>query len=229
MLVCGFLLVTLLVGCESTKEGATIYDYPIVREETYTLGAPDIIDVSVLPQSELDRSVTIRPDGKISLPLIGDVFVEGHTPMDVADKLTEKFSKYVKNPAVSVIVTGFNSKRIYVIGEVVTEGLYPYTGETTVFEAVEEAGSFTRRADLGRVILVRGDLENPQIIDIALKDVVKKGMKQKDLYLQPDDIVFVPPNGFAKAGYAVEQVLFPFQPALSLGQDVITVNDLSDL
>ncbi len=188
-----------------------------MREETYRLGAPDAIDISVIPQAELDRTVTIRPDGKISLPLIGDVFVEGMTPMELAEKLTEKFSIYVKNPSVSVIVTGFNSKKIFVIGEVRREGAFPYTGESTVFEAVEEAGSFTRRASLGRVILVRGDLENPEVIDVNLKDVVKEGTKLKDLYLQPNDIVFVPPNGFAKVGYAIEQVLFPVMPVLGLG------------
>ncbi len=108
--------------------------------------APDAIDISVIPQSELNRTVTIRPDGKISLPLIGDVFAEGLTPEELTQKLTEEFSKYAKNPSVSVIVTGFNSKKIYVIGEVFRQGAYPYTGTTSVFEAVEVAGSFTGRA-----------------------------------------------------------------------------------
>jgi polysaccharide export outer membrane protein len=179
--------------------------------------------VAVVPQTELSRGVTIRPDGKISLPLIGDVFVEGMTPMELTDKLTKEFSKYAKNPSVSVIVTGFNSKKIYVIGEVFRQGAYPYTGTTSVFEAVEEAGSFTRRASLGRVILVRGDLQNPKVIDINLKKVIKEGVKENDLHLQPGDIVYVPPNGFAKAGYAVEQVLFPFMPILGLGSSLNSV------
>jgi polysaccharide export outer membrane protein len=187
------------------------------------LEAPDVIEISVIPQSELDRMVTIRPDGKISLPLIGDVFAEGMTPGDLTKKLTEEFSKYVKNPSVSVIVTGFNSKKIYVIGEVFRQGAFPYTGTTSVFEAVEEAGSFTRRASLGRVILVRGALEDPIVIDVNLKDVVTKGLKAKDLHLQPGDIVYVPPNGFAKAGYAVEQVLFPFMPILSVGSSLSSI------
>lgn len=222
----GAFLLILCAGCQTTGGGSTIYEYPVVREETYHLEAPDEIEIAVLPQAELDRTVTIRPDGKISLPLIGDVFVEGMTPMELTDKLTEEFSKYVKTPSVSVIVTGFNSKRIFVIGEVFEQGLYPYTGEMTVFEAVEEAGSFTRRASLGRVILVRGDLEDPQVIDVNLKDVVKKGLKQKDLYLQPDDIVYVPPNGFAATGYAIEQVLFPFNPILGIGRDIGYARDL---
>jgi polysaccharide export outer membrane protein len=145
------------------------------------------------------------------------------TPNEASEKLAEEFSKYTKNPSVSVIVTGFHSKKVYVIGEVFRQGPYPYTGTTTVFEAVEEAGSFTRRASLGRVILVRGDLENPHVIDVNLKDVVKKGIKRNDLHVQPNDIVFVPPNGFAKAGYAVEQVLFPFMPILGVGS---ALNDL---
>ncbi|RJP72354.1 MAG: hypothetical protein C4532_06270 [Candidatus Abyssobacteria bacterium SURF_17] len=220
------------VSCQSVpgtgSHGATISEYPVVREETYHLEAPDEIDVSVLPQAELDRRVTIRPDGKVSLPLIGDVLVEGLTPMEVREKLTEEFSKYVKNPSVSVIVVGFNSKKIFVIGEVFRQGAFPYTGPMTAFEAVEEAGSFTRRASLGRVILVRGDLKNPQVIDVNLKEVVRKGLKQKDLYLQSGDIVYVPPNGFAKTGYAIEQVLFPFSPILGVGRDIGYARDLGE-
>ena len=217
-----------LCGCQTgvsgigvaESEGSTIDMYPVERAETYRLEAPDQIEISVLPQSELDRTVTIRPDGKISLPLIGDVFVEGSTTETLSQELNEKFSKYIKNASVSVIVTGFNSKKIFVVGEVFDQGAFPYSGTTTVFEAVEEAGSFTRRASLGRVILVRGDLENPEVIDVNLRDVINKGIKRKDLHLQPNDIVYVPPNGFAKAGYAVEQVLFPFMPVLGLGSAI---------
>ena len=170
----GLIFLMCCSGCKSMSFNTgslaygTIHQYPAEREETYRLEAPDEIEISVIPQSELDRTVTIRPDGKISLPLIGDVFVEGMTSEELTNKLTEEFSKYAKNPSVAVIVTGFNSKKVYVIGEVFRQGAYPYTGTTSVFEAVEEAGSFTRRASLGRVILVRGDIEDPTVIDINL-------------------------------------------------------------
>lgn len=220
VIVFGTLLIAIFTGCASTHKGATVEQYPVMREESYRLQSPDEIQVTVLPQSELNTRVVIRPDGKISLPLIGDVFVQGMTPMEVSQKVTEELSKYAKNPSVSVVVTGFNSKKVYVIGEVFRQGAYPYTGDKTVFEAVQEAGSFTRRASLGRVLLVRGEVKNPQVIDINLKDVVRKGRKDKDLYLRPGDIVYVPPNGFAKAGYAVEQILFPFTPVLGVGRDI---------
>lgn len=219
-----------LTGCathrtaaEGSPYGSTIDMYPVERQEYYILEAPDVIEISVLPQSELDRTVTIRPDGKISLPLIGDVFVEGKTTEQVVQDLTEKFSTYVKNPAVSVIVSGFHSKKVFVVGEVYHQGAYPYTGTMTVFEVVEEAGSYTRRASIGRVILVRGDLENPEVIDVNLKDVVKRGIKRKDLNVQPSDIIYVPPNGFALAGYAIGQVLYPFNPLFDLGSNIHSV------
>jgi protein involved in polysaccharide export with SLBB domain len=231
----GVFVLIFCTNCQSTrkpffgsKEYGTVDQYPVVREETYRLEAPDEIEISVLPQAELNRTVTIRPDGKISMPLIGDVFVEGMTPGEASEKLTEEYLKYTKNPSVSVIVTGFNSKKIYVVGEVFRQGPYPYTGTTTVFEAVEEAGSFTRRASLGRVILVRGDLENPQVIDVNLKDVVRSGVQRNDLHVQPNDIVYVPPNGFAKAGYAVEQVLFPFMPILGVGSALNSIQGFED-
>jgi len=216
------------IGCQTTSRGATVHEYPAEREDTYRLEAPDEIAISVFPQSELDRTVTIRPDGKISLPLIGDVVAEEMTPGELAGELTKEFSEYVKNPSVSVIVTGFNSKKIYVVGEVFQQGSYPYTGEMTAFEAVEEAGSFTRRASLKRVILVRGDLKNPQVIDVNLRDVFKQGAKQKDLLLQPEDILYVPPNGFAKVGYAIEQVLFPFAPIFGVGRDIGSIRSLEE-
>lgn len=215
-----FLFSLALAGCQSVPPGATIEGHPVGPMEIYRLQAPDAIEISVLPQEELNRVVMIRPDGKISLPLIGDVQAEGLAPMELAQELTEQFSKYVKNPSVSVIVTGFNSKKVYVVGEVFRQGAYPYTGEMTAFEAVEEAGSFTRRASLGRVILVRGDLKNPEVIDVNLKEVVRQGVKRKDLYLEPGDIIYVPPNGFATVGYAIEQVLFPFTPILGVGRDI---------
>jgi polysaccharide export outer membrane protein len=227
MVLVGLVLLSLFVGCAPPK-GGTIYKFPPVAEPIYRLQAPDEIEISILPQEELNRRVFIRPDGKISLPLIGDVAAEGLTPMELSEKLTQEFSKYVKNPAVSVIVTGFFSKKIYVIGEVFRQGPVPYTGPMTAFEAVEEAGSFTRRASLGRVIVVRGDLKSPQVVDIDLKNVVKKGLTERDVYLQPSDIVFVPPNGFAKAGYAIEQVLFPFMPILGVGRDIGYVRDLEE-
>ena len=160
-IVLGALLVVIFAGCAFTHAGSTIDQYPAMRQEAYLLQAPDEIQVSVLPQAELNTKLAIRPDGKISLPLIGDVFVQGMTPMEASQKIAEEFSKYVKNPSVSVIVTGFNSKKVYVIGEVFRQGAYPYTGDKTVFGAVQEAGSFTRRASLGRVLLVRGELKNP--------------------------------------------------------------------
>ena len=226
MIILSVIILLFSIGCQTTGRGATVHQHPAEREATYRLEAPDEIAISVFPQSELDRTVTIRPDEKISLPLIGDVAVEGMTPGQLSEALTKRFSEYVKNPSVSVIVTGFNSKKIYVVGEVFQQGSYPYTGEMTAFEAVEEAGSFTRRASLKRVILVRGDLENPQVIDVNLRDVFKQGIKEKDLLLQPEDIVFVPPNGFAKVGYAIEQVLFPFSPIFGVGRDIGSIRSL---
>jgi polysaccharide export outer membrane protein len=197
--------------------------------EVYHLQAPDAVEVTVLPQEELNRVVMLRPDGKLSLPLLGDVHAEGLTPMELSERLTADFSKYVKNPSVSVIVTGFNSKKIYVIGEVFRQGAYPYTGDTTVFEAIEEAGSFTRRASLGRIMLVRGSLENPLVIDVNMSDVVRKGLKMRDVYVKPDDIIYVPPNGFAATGYAIEQVLFPFTPILGVGRDIGYIREFDRL
>ncbi len=203
-----------LVSCQSTRRGHTRADFPAVLEETYTIGAPDELTIAIFPQNELDQVVQVRPDGQITMNLIGDVFVEGLTPEEVDAVLSQRLREYLKGAEVTVTVSGFGSKHIYIVGEVAGPGRYSYTGKTSVLDAVMTAGSFTRRADIGRFILVRPSETNPQVIDVDFAEVVRNGRAEYDLYLQPGDLLFVPPNGLARVGYNLEALLFPFQPLI---------------
>lgn len=203
-----------LASCQSTAPGRTRAEFPAVVETVYTVGAPDQLSITVFPQGELNQDVRIRPDGRITMSLIGDVEVDGKTPEEIDAILTDRLTEYLKGAEVTVTVSDFQSKRFFVIGEVVTPGRYAYQGTTTVVDAVMTAGSYTRRGDPGRFILIRPSETDPQVIDVDFAEFLATGQSAYDLYLQPNDILFVPPNGFAKAGYALENLLFPFQPII---------------
>lgn len=207
-------LALLLASCQSTAPGRTRAEFPVVLEETYTVGAPDELTITVFPQQELNQVVRIRPDGKITMNLIGDVFVEGLTPEEVDAVLTERLALYLKGAEITVTVSDFLSKRFYVVGEVTAPGRFPFQGQTTVVEAVMTAGSYTRRADQGRFILVRPSETQPQVIDVDFAEVLRHGRAEYNLFLQPNDILLVPPTGLAKVGYNIEALLFPFQPLI---------------
>lgn len=217
------------VGCARNVAGDTTAEYPVVLEETYTVGAPDLLAVSVYPQAELNQQVRIRPDGKISFSLVGDLYVQGKTPEQIDAMLTKALSEYLRAPEVTVSVVEFLSKRIYVVGEVQRPGLYPYQGATSVVDAVMEAGGYTRRAQTYRFILVRQSETDPKIIDVDWREIEDSGKAQYNLFLQPGDLLLVPPTGIARLGYQIEALLFPFQPALGIASAVSDLDSLRNI
>lgn len=197
--------------------------------EPYTVYPPDVLRIDVRPEADMSTAVTVRPDGKISMAILGDVEVQGLTPAEIDQKLTQSLSPYVRNLDVTVTVTGFNSKRYFVIGEVFRQGDYPFTGEITAWQAVAMAGGYTRRAAIGSARVVRGDMEDPQVIQVNLARVGLRGEAARDVVLQEDDVVYVPPDVFAKAGYLIERILFPFSSLLGIGRDVGYAMTLGDV
>jgi len=217
------------VGCAQQVAGKTTVQYPVVLEDTYTVGAPDLLAVSVYPQAELNQQVRIRPDGKISFSLVGDLYVQGKTPEQIDAMLTSALSEYLRAPEVTVTIVEFLSKRIYVVGEVERPGLYPYQGATSVVDAVMEAGGYTRRAQTHRLILVRQSETDPKVIDVDWREIEDSGKAQYNLFMQPGDMLVVPPTGIARLGYQIEALLFPFQPALGIASAVSDLDSLRNI
>lgn len=218
-------LLALGTGCAGTQKAVQ----PRGRE-IYTVYPPDGLRIDVRPEAELSTTVTVRPDGRISMPILGDVEVEGLTPGEIDQKLTDALSPYVRNVDVTVTVSGLNSKRYYVMGEVFRQQDYPFTGEITAWEAVAMAGGYTRRAAPKLARVVRSDPETPQVIPVNLARIALKGESARDVVLQEDDVVYVPPDFFAKLGYFFERILFPFRSVLGAGRDVgyaMTVSDIA--
>jgi polysaccharide export outer membrane protein len=220
------ILLGLVTGCAGTRMAVG----PPQAREPYTVYPPDALRRDVRPETELSTTVTVRPDGRISMAILGDVEVEGLTPAEIDEKLTQALTPYVRTVDVTVTVTEFNSKRYYVIGEVAREGDYPFNSEISAWEAVAIAGGYTRRAAPGSARVVRGDPENPQVLPVNIARVALKGETARDIILQESDVVYVPPDAFARVGYFFERILFPFSSIFGLGRDLgyaLTLRDIA--
>src|SRR5271155_1120827 len=116
------------------------------QDPNYIIGAQDVLDISVWKEPEVSRTVPVRPDGKISLPLLNDVQAAGLTPLQLAAQVTESLKKFVANPQVTIIVTTINSQRVYIMGEVTRPGAYPLLPGMTILQALSSGGGFTQYA-----------------------------------------------------------------------------------
>ena len=185
-------------------------------DATYVVDPPDAISIEFL--SELGpppRTATLRSDGCVTLPYLEDVKVGGLTTLQIREKLEDLYSRYYKDPQILVTVTGYNSKHLYVYGEVGRQGTVPYTGSQTVADVIGSVGGFTMRAAPTRVRVIRGDVEDPDIYTVNLRRLLYKGDVRQDVSLAENDVVRVPPNVLAWVGYQIDNLLFPFRSVLS--------------
>lgn len=217
-------LMTLLTAAISASGCApTYHDYsafikrprPIVTSQVYRLAPPDIILVNSRRIQEINNvRETIRPDGNITLPLLGTIFVAGKTPEQVSDLIKKKAKKYYLDVDASVQVTRFASKKIFVFGEVSAPGPYAYSGANTVLGTLARAHP-TRLADPAHIEVLRpspnGKLRKRMTIN--LDDMVRRGNTIHDAVLNDGDIIYVPANPLASVGMVFQQLLLPLQPA----------------
>lgn len=156
---------------------------------TYVIGPGDLLDIDVWQNTELTfRGLPVRPDGKISLPLLNDVQAAGLTAMQLADSITEKLKSYVKNPQVTVVVTQVNSQRYYVLGEVMHPGVFPLLPGLTALQAVSSAGGFTQFANEKKIYILRGADKLP----FNYKMVVQGKDLDENIKLKPGDTIVIP-------------------------------------
>lgn len=188
---------------------------PTVTSKAYTLAPPDTITIYSKRVVEINRHVEkIRPDGRITLPLLGSHFVAGKTPEQVSSELQQLASQYYEDADVSLRVIGFNSKQIFVFGEVGRPGAYSYNGANTVLGTLAKAQP-SRLADPTHIHILRPNSKGEMIkrMTIDLDKMVKEGDTSLDAVLNEGDILYVPANGFAAVGLALQQLLLPLQPA----------------
>ncbi len=157
----------------------------------YRLGPEDVIDVFVWKETELSTSVVVRPDGKVSLPLIGELEASGKTAAQLQSEIAGKLKQYLADPVVNVIVKEVNSPRISVLGQVRKPDVYRMKQKVTVLDAIAMAGGFTDFAKRDRVVILRngsGSADH-QRIKVNLDQAVKDG--RNVLYLEPSDTIWV--------------------------------------
>lgn len=159
--------------------------------DTYVIGPSDVITVTVWKEPTLSGSILVRPDGMISLPLLGDVTAAGATPPELAGQLTTKFKKYIQDPNVSVVVTQINSKKIYLLGEVVKKGPVEMTPGMTLLEAIASAGGLTDYANSRKIYILREEGGKHQKIPVQYKRALK-GNAASNVVLMSGDTIVVP-------------------------------------
>ena len=162
------LLLPLLYACSTPPIGPLLTATPSGEEEPssqdYSIGSEDAVEVQVWKNPDLSKTVTVRPDGKISLPLIGDVPAAGQTAAQLAEAVTEKLKTYYREPAqVTVIVTQINSYAIYLLGEVRLQGKYVVKSGTTILQAISLAGGLTQFASPNKITLRRRGPEGKKV------------------------------------------------------------------
>ena len=157
----------------------------------YVIGADDNLHISVWKEPDLTTSLPVRPDGKISLPLLNDVPAAGLTPMQLADSITEKLKKYISDPRVTVVVTAMNSRRVYILGEVLHTGAVPLLPNMTVLQALATAG-FTQFANVKGIYVLRTENGKQVKLPFNYKQVVKGADPRQNIALKPGDTVVVP-------------------------------------
>jgi len=159
----------------------------------YKIGAGDVLDVSVWREPEASiRGAVVRPDGKISLPLLKDVQVAGLTPTDVEKFVTERLVKVIQEPDVTVIVTGTNSQRIYAVGAVKKEGPIPFTYQMSVMQAISEAGGLTEYAKRSKIYILRNENGTQRKLPFDYDGLLKGEHIELNIPLLPGDTLVVP-------------------------------------
>jgi polysaccharide export outer membrane protein len=163
-----------------------------VPPATYSIGPEDVLEISVYGEDGLARIVPVRPDGKISLPLVSDVQAAGLTPTALRDVLVERLSTYISQPQVSVIVREVHSFKVAVLGEVRTPGRYELKSRATVLDLLAQAGGFSEFASKSRILILRADGDTLRRIPFDYDDLVSSDGTKQNVYVHPGDTVVVP-------------------------------------
>jgi polysaccharide export outer membrane protein len=162
------------------------------NEAEYKIGPQDTIRIDVWKEAELTRTIPVRPDGKISLPLLNDVQAAGLTSEELAASIREGLKKYINNPQVTVTVTEINSRRVFVTGEVTRPGAVQLLPNMTVLQALSSCGGFTQFARTKNIYVLRQEAGKQVKHPFNYKDVISGKKPEDDIRLQAGDVIVVP-------------------------------------
>ncbi len=162
----------------------------VVERPPYRIGVEDVLDIQVWKNPDISRRVWVRPDGRITLPLVGEVFAEGLTVQELTDVLTDRLREYLTDPVVTVSLEEINSYTVYLLGRVNKPGAMKLRSPRTFLQVLAMAGGFQEFADTDGVVLVRWEDGREKRIRVNAKAILKRG--EGDFILRPGDVIVVP-------------------------------------
>jgi polysaccharide export outer membrane protein len=165
---------------------------PTAADADYVIGPQDVVRIDVWKETEISRTIPVRPDGKISLPLLNDIQASGLTALQLGKSIHDGLTKYLTNPEVTVTVTEINSRRVYITGEVARAGAFPLLPNMTVLQALSSAGGFTQFAKTKGIYVLRNESGKQVKLPFNYKEVVKGKNQEENILLQPGDVIVVP-------------------------------------
>jgi len=183
----------------------------------YRVGAPDALSIVILPEPAIEAQVVVRPDGMITVPLIGEVPARDRTIPEITADIEERIARFKRDPHVTVALAGAASTDIVILGEVGRQASFPLVKETRIIEAIGLVGGTTAFGWDSRIRVIRTVNGVTEILRVNL-NAIRKGDLRTNLMLEPGDFVYVPPTIWARFGYALNTLLFPFQPIMGMAR-----------
>jgi polysaccharide export outer membrane protein len=199
------LAMTLMVACAGRPlpppRPVAAPDEPMPRIEIqdFVLGPRDEVELFVWQHTDLSRTAVVNPAGYVSFPLVGSLKATGLTVDELAKGVRERLTTYLLKPEVTVTVKSARSQKVFVLGEVNKPGVFPIEGQMRAAEAVALAGGFNQDAEAETVMLIRGDLQKPELYTIAMARTLYEGRRGENVVLQPGDILYVPAQRIAES------------------------------
>ncbi len=166
----------------------------LIVTQDYIIGPEDVLEITVWKNADLSKTVQVRPDGKLSLPLVGDVSAVGRSAGQLTQDISDRLKSYMENPTVSIVIREVNSYSIFVLGEVVRPGKYPLKSKTTLLQAITLAQGFTAVAARNKIVVFRlgKDAEGLTKIKASYDDIVLRDGTKQNIELKPGDQIVVP-------------------------------------
>jgi polysaccharide export outer membrane protein len=203
------------LGCASTQ---AVNPPPAPEMLPYRVGPPDHLSITILPDPAIERSATVRPDGMISIDLVGDVPAAGRTTAEIAQDIETRISRFKRDASVNVSLASSLSTEVTIIGEI-RAATFPLQRETRLIEAIGIVGGMRPMSDLNDVRIIRVEDEQVKILTADI-GAIQQGDLSTNYTLRGGDIIYVPPTVGAKIGYFVQGIFFPMQSILGLGARV---------
>lgn len=192
-------VLAIAAGCSSTRSHPPAPQVAATPDYRYLIGPGDNVNVIVWRNTDLSYSAPVRPDGKISFPLVEDLPAIGKNPTALARDIEKALSKYIRDPVVTVVVTGFvgpYSEQIRVVGEASKPQALPYRQNMTLLDVMIAVGGITDFADGNRATLVRPDASGNKLYTVRLKDLLRRGDIGANVDMKPGDVIVIPQGWF---------------------------------